>query len=81
MITSTVWSEVGLNNGTREKVVDLVYTDSIGTQSGALTEVVVVQFWVLYAHVVPFITGFPDTVAIPTNQPEWLDNGKTLINK
>ena len=30
---------------------------------------------------VPFLPGVPNTVAIPTIQSEWLDNGKTLIRR
>ena len=43
-IMSNVWVEVGLRNGTRREVVDFVYKASSVTQSGALTETVVVQF-------------------------------------
>ena len=28
---------------------------------------------------IPFLSGFTNTVAIPTIQTEWIDNGKTLI--
>ena len=81
MITSNMWTEVGLNNGTRGKVVDLLYKDSIGPQSGALPEVVAGQLRVSDADVVTFIPGVTDTVAIPKNQFEWLDNVNNLIHK
>ena len=65
---SSVWAEVGLRNGARGKVVDFVYNNLSGPQSGALLESVVVQFRGLDKRVDPFITRLPNTVVIPTIQ-------------
>ena len=65
-----MWAEVGINNGTRVKVVDFVYNDLSGPQSGALPEAVVVKFWALDELVDPFLLGLLKTVAIPTIQDE-----------
>lgn len=81
MLTSNLWAEVGLHNGARGKVVDFVYKDSSGPRSGVLPEAVVVQFRALDESVAPFLPVIPNTVAIPTIQAEWLDNGKTLMRR
>ena len=44
MLTSNFWSEVGLHNGARGKVVYFVYKDSSEPQSGVLPKAMVVQF-------------------------------------
>ena len=81
VLTSNVWVEVALHNCARGKVVDFVYKDLSGTNSGTLPEGVVVQFQALDERVANFIPGLPNTVAMPTIKSEWLDNGKALIHR
>ena len=76
---SNLWAEVGLHNGSRGEVVDFVYNNLSGPQSGALPEAVVFQFRVLDKLVDPFLPRLPNTVAISTIQDKWIDNGETLI--
>ena len=68
MLMSRGWAEVGLNNGARGYMVDLVYNNLSGPQSGTLPEAVVVQFWALDERVAYFLNRLPNTVAIPTIQ-------------
>ena len=65
---SNFWAEVGFHNGARGKVVDSVYNNLSGPQSGAFLEAVVVQFWGWEKRVDPFLTRLPKTVAIATIQ-------------
>ena len=44
MLTSNLWTEVGLHNGAKGTVVDLVYTNSEGLRNGGVPESVVVKF-------------------------------------
>ena len=63
---------MGLRNGARVKVVDFMYKDLSGPQSGDLPEA-------SDDRVAPFIPGIPNTTAMTTIQSEWVDNGKALI--
>ena len=77
-----MWTEVGLHNGARGKVIDFVYTDAEGPRNGGVPEAVVVQFRSLAAddHQ-PFLDEYPRSVAIPMKKFEWKHNGNTLIRE
>ena len=81
MLTSNVWTEVGLHNGAKGKVIDFVYVDASGPLSGNVPEAVVVQFHSLAGEdqIPPFLNDYCRSVAIPRKQVEWKHNGETLI--
>ena len=71
MLTSNLWTHVGLHNGARGKVIDFVYMNSDGTLSQTLPEAVVVQFSHLEPDMTAFLEYYPGSVAIPTITAEW----------
>ena len=76
-----MWTEVGLLNGTKVKVINFVCINDSGPRNGGVPEAVVVQFWSLAGedYVQQFLDGYPRSVAIPMKQVEWKHNGKNLI--
>ena len=60
MLTSNFWTEVGLHNGAKVKVVDFVYMDYGGPRNGGVSEAVVVQFRNLAksTHIENFLEGY-----------------------
>ena len=81
VLTSNIWTDVGLHNSARGKVIDFVYTNLSGPINGDIIEAVVVKFWELDAQFVPFIPNYPNIVAIPAIQAEWKPNVQNLIHK
>ena len=71
MLNSNLWTDVGLNNGTKGKVVNCFYKDLAGPINGATPEAVVVQFRELDAQVAPFLPNYPNSLAIPAIKAEW----------
>lgn len=71
MLTSNLWTDVGLHNGAKGIVVDLVYKTPAGPTFGDLPEAVVVQFCDLDAEIDQYLDGVPRTVAIPLITAEW----------
>ena len=72
MLTSNLWTEVGLSNITRGTVLDFVYKDSEGTINGGVPEAVVVQFQDLVesTDIEPFLEEHEQSVPIPMRQVE-----------
>ena len=66
MLTSNLWTHVGLHNVARRKVIYFVYMNSDGTLSQTLPEAVVVQFSHLEPDMTAFLEYYPGSVAIPT---------------
>ena len=71
MLTSNLWTPVGLYNGARGKVMDFVYMNSDGPQSQNFPEAVVVQFSHLYPGMPDFTEYYSRSVDIPTITDEW----------
>ena len=67
MLTSNLWTEVGLHNGANGTVVDLVYTNSEGLRNGGVPESVVVKFWDLAenTYIESFLEGCEQSLTIP----------------
>lgn len=76
MLMSNLWSEVGLHNGAKGKVVDIVYTTANGPRDGNLPEAVVVQFDDLSNDVDSFLSDMPCSVAFPVQTVEWKNPSK-----
>ena len=76
-----MWTEVGLHNGAKGKVINFVYIDASGPRNGGVPEAVVVQFRFLAGEddIQKFLYGYPRSVTITMKQVEWKHNGKTLI--
>ena len=70
MLISNLWTEVGLHNGAKGKVIYVVYIDTSGPKNGGIPEAIVVQFWSLAGEddIQPFLDGYPRSVAIPMNK-------------
>ena len=84
MLTSNLWTEVGLHNRAKGKVVDIVYKHATGPRVNngkTLPEAIVVQFNELADEVEPFFEGEEKTVAIPVSSFEWGHGAKTFIRK
>jgi len=83
MLTSNLWADVGLHNGAKGKVVDIVYkiSDGTGPSDTVLPNAVVVQFEHLNEEVVPFLDAFPRSVAIPFAEHEWRHNSDVYNRK
>jgi len=84
MLTSNLWTTVGLHNGDRGRVVDFEYTISEEPfhPSKQLLEAMVVEFGHLHESVPLFLFHKPKTVAIPPINAEWTNtNGDTMIRK
>ena len=71
------------HNGAKGKVVDIVYkiSDETGLSDTVLPNAVVVQFEHLNEEVVPFLDGFPRSVAIPFAEHEWRHNSDVYNRK
>ena len=70
MLTSNIWTPVGLHNGTRGKVIDFVYMNYDGPRFQTFAEAVVVQFSHLEPDMPAFLEDFPGSVSIPITT-EW----------
>ena len=72
MLTSNLWTEVGLSNITRGAVLYFVYKDSEGTINGGVPEAVVVQFQDLVesTDIETFLEEHEQSVPIPMKQVE-----------
>ena len=71
MLTSNLWTPVGLHNGARGEKIDFVYMNSDGPRSQTLPEAVAVQFIHLDTGVPDFLEDYPGSVSIPTITSEW----------
>ena len=71
MLTSNLWTPVGLHNGARGKVLDFFYMNSDGSQYQNLPEAVVVQLINLDPDMPTFQEDYPGSVSIPTINDEW----------
>ena len=67
MLTSNLWTDVGIQNCAKVAVIDFVYKNDEGPRSGKLTESAVVQFCELDSEFMNFLPGVPRTVAIPVH--------------
>ena len=74
MLTSNLWTLIGLKNSTRGKVIDFVYMNSDGPRSQTLPYAVVVQFSHLEPDMPDFPEDYPGSVAIPTTTDKWTKN-------
>jgi len=84
MLTSNLWTAVGLHDGVKGKVVDFVYKTSEGPPhpSKQLPEAIVVEFSHLDDSFPSFLPDVPKTVAIPAIKAEWNNpNGETFIRE
>ena len=81
MLTSNLWTEVGVHNGAKGKVIGFVYIDASGPRNGGVPEAVVVQFRYLAGedYIQMFLGVYTRSLEIPMKQVEWKHNGKTLI--
>ena len=78
MLTSNLWTSIGLHNGTRGKFIDFAYINSDGTQYQTLPETVVVKSSHLDLDMPYFLEYYPGSVSIPNITAEWKkpsDNG------
>ena len=66
MLTSKIWTPIGLHNGARGKVIDFAYMNSDGTRSQTLPEAVVVKFVHLEPDMPAFLEDYTGSVAITT---------------
>ncbi|HEY0652265.1 MAG TPA: AAA family ATPase, partial [Chryseosolibacter sp.] len=71
MLVKTIWQEVGLHNGAKGKVIDIVYDSSNGPRSDCLPNCVVVVFPDLDEAIPSFLDDVPKSVAIPVVTTEW----------
>ena len=80
MLTSILWTTVGLYNGANGTVVDSVYMDSEGPRNGGVPEALAVQFRDLakITDIDPFLEGYEQSVEIPMKQVEWKHGALTL---
>ena len=71
ILTSNLWSNIGLNIGANGEVIDFIYEDEAIPRSEIFTEYVVVQFHELDYDFEPILPEIPQTVAIPVVPDEW----------
>ena len=71
MLTSNLWTPVGLHNSARWKVIDFVYMNSDGPRCQNFREDVVVQFSHFEPDMPAFIDDCPGSVDIRTITAEW----------
>ena len=84
MLTLNLWTEVGLHNRAKGKVVDIVYKNAAGPRINNgknLPEAIVVKFYEINHEVEPFFEGEEKTVAIPVSSFKWRHGSKTFIRK
>ena len=72
MLTSNLWTSIGLHNGTRGKFIDFAYINSDGTQYQTLPETVVVKSSHLDLDMPYFLEYYPGSVTIPTITAKWI---------
>ena len=72
MLTSNLWTEIGLHNGAMGVVVDIIYEDSVGPTNGSLPKAVVVQFPDLDDSIPCFLPDVQKTVSIPVVSRTWI---------
>ena len=66
MLTSNLWTPVGLHNDARGKLINFFYMNSDGPRSQTLPEAVFVQFSHLDPDMPGFVEDYPGSVDIPT---------------
>ena len=71
MLTSNLWTPIGLHNGARGEVIYFVYMNLDGTRSHTFPEAVVVQFSHLDIYMPDFLEDYPGILYIPTITAEW----------
>ena len=84
ILTSNLWTEVGLHNRAKGKVVDIVYKNAAGPRINNgknLPEAIVVKFHELADEVEPFFEGQERTVAIPVSSFEWRHGSQFFVRK
>ena len=70
-LTSNIWSEAGIHNGTEEKVLDFIYQDANGPRNGELPKAVVLKFCEVQEDIQPLLPNIPRKFAKPVLIFDW----------